>query len=464
VFPYYDAIVGGVPDFEGYLGLDELEASTSRFASAHAGIDVWQAGASRAGDPIRCIEIRGGRLQALLVGAPHPEEPVGTLLMEYLLPLLADGLAEELGFSFSLVKVADPDGMRFNEPWFGQPYDLAGFLLRVYRPPLAEQFEWTFPVQYKRYGFTKPLPEARAVMEVTQRRPLDLYMGLHNSSFSGSYFYISDDDDALRDELAAVMTELQLPPHCGEPEVPYVRKLSDGVFHAFALADDYDYHERYGADPAVLLTSGTSSDAYAESMWDCFTVVAEAPCFTSGRIADASPAGLSRREAKLQGLEVARSNAIWLHERYVKAAAHLTRETAWQRAVHAHLSSVKDDLRAERTQAETDPKFAREATVAELFDALYLREMDTLSRVGQFANMVAAEPEQNETLVDLRADAEARVRTRSSLLASAGGLEAVPIRTLVQCQLAALLCSLVAVRDRYRQKRPRPAGPRPTTR
>jgi hypothetical protein len=52
------------------------------------------------------------------------------------------------------------------------------------------------------------------------------------------------------------------------------------------------------------------------------------------------------------------------------------------------------------------------------------------------------------------------VRDRASLLALAGGLQAVPIRTLVQCQLAALLCTLVAVRERYRPAHPRPTAPR----
>lgn len=82
-------------------------------------------------------------------------------------------------------------------------------------------------MEYKRYRFTRPLPEACAVMEVVHRRPLDLYMGLHNSNFSGAYFYISEEDE--------------LPPHCGEPEVPYLRTLAEGAFHSFALADDYDY-------------------------------------------------------------------------------------------------------------------------------------------------------------------------------------------------------------------------------
>ena len=146
MFPWFGEIVAGVPALERYLGLGELEHSTDRLAAAHPEIEVWSPGASRAGHPIRCLEIPGGPLQALLVGLPHPEEPVGTLALEYLLPLLADGLAEELGFNFSVIKAGDPDATLLNEPWFGEPYDLTGFLLRVYRPPLHDQFEWTFPV------------------------------------------------------------------------------------------------------------------------------------------------------------------------------------------------------------------------------------------------------------------------------------------------------------------------------
>jgi|GEM_PF-2352814 len=67
---------------------------------------------------------------------------------------------------------------------------------------------------------------------------------------------------------------------------PGVEVWPAGASRAFSLADDYDYYEKYGADPAILLTSGTSSDAYAEAAWGCFTLVAEVPYFTSAKIAD----------------------------------------------------------------------------------------------------------------------------------------------------------------------------------
>ncbi len=90
----------------------------------------------------------------------------------------------------------------------------------------------------------------------------------------------------------------------------------------------------------------------------------------------------------------------------------------------------------------------------------YLRELRTLAVVGQFAAMVEAEPEQDEVLCELHDEAAEEVRTRADRLASAGGLQAPPIRALVQCQVASLLCALVATRERYRPARPRPATPR----
>ena len=66
-------------------------------------------------------------------------------------------------------------------------------------------------------------------------------------------------------------------------------------------------------------------------------------------------------------------------------------------------------------------------------------------------------------LRELHDEAVAEVRSRADRLASAGGLQAPPIRALVQCQVAALLCALVATRDRYRPARPRPEVPRTTS-
>lgn len=460
MFPLHDRILGAVPEYDRYPTLDDLEEAESRFA-ALPGVASRRIGVSRAGRPIRCLEVGDGPLHAVLVGAPHPEELVGTLTLSYLLPLLADtDLAAQLGFRVSAILTADPDGVELNASWVAEPHDLEGFLLRAYRPARSEQFEWTFPIEHERYAFTRPLPEAQAVMDVVDRAPVDLYMGLHNERVAGASFSLSSDDGPLRGELAEALATTGLPVHRGEPKRPYVRAFAPGVYAAFALPDAYEHHARYGTDPAVALDHGTTGEHYAAAAWDCFTLTAEVPYFTSAKVADTGPAGMTRREAKLRGIELEDECRRWLWDRYLAVAELLTQTTPWQRSVHEYLVRSADDLRAERSQVEREPEFGDEATVAQMLTSIHLRELTTLAHVGRFATMLAAEPERDERLDQPGAEALAKVRARAPHLAAAAAVEPVPIRRLVQAQLAALLYGLDAVRERYRPARPRPASSR----
>lgn len=455
----YDDILAAVPEWDGFPPLDRLEAATDALADAHPPVTVRQCGVSRAGHPIRCVEAGEGPLHALLVGLPHPEEPVGTLLIGHLLEQLATtDLADRLGFRFSVVEAADPDGAKLNEPWFDAPGDLERVLLGLYRPATGDQVEWAFPFSYKGYAFSRPLPEAAAVMSVIDRAPVDVVMSLHNSAFSGAYFYVTEADDALVEALAAVAGAAGLPLQCGEPEVPYLETFGDGVFRDFGLREEYDYLESFGQMPAVVLDSGTSSNDYAARRWGSFSLTAEVPMFTSARIADTAPAGISRAEAKLRGIEVEQEHLDWLRRRFPEAAAELTRETPWLRSVRSYVTHAKTDLEAERRLVRGRREFAAEATVAQLFDSVYLRELSTLPVVGRFAAMAAVEAESSAVLEKAADEARERVRERAARLAVAGGLAAVPLRAAVQVQLGALLATLDHVRDRYRLEHPRPAS------
>jgi hypothetical protein len=462
-YPRYDDILSGVPEAERFPTVDELEAATDRLLIEHPEARAWQCGTSRGGHPLRCLEVGEGPLRAVLVGLPHPEEPVGALALEYLLPLLAGtDLAARLGFRFSVVKVGDPDGARLNESWRDEPHDLSGYLLKVYRPASADQLEWTFPCAYKGYAYTGALPEAEAVMAVVDGEPVDLIMSMHNASYGGVYFYLQEDDAHLREDLTAAAAAAGLPLHLGEPEVPYLETLGDGFYRQFGLCDEYDYLAAHGQSPAAVFDSGTSSDDYATAAWDCYSIVAEVPRFTSAKAADRAPAGVTRAEAKLRGIEMEQEHVDWLRRRQPEVAARLSRETPWLRTVHSYLVHAKTDLAAERRQVAEDDGFRREATVAELFDSVYLRELDVLEKVAQFANMCAAEEERDDLLDEMSEAARSRVRERAASLETAGGLRPVPLRTAVQVQLAALLYALDHVRARFRPARPRPPARRPT--
>src|ERR1051326_5371247 len=103
------------------MTLDELAASTRALVRDHPGIArVETVGVSPEGRPIELLPIGPGPRSALLVGVPHPNEPIGTLTLEFLCRLFCEDaeLRARLDTTLHVVKVADPDGLVLNEGWF----------------------------------------------------------------------------------------------------------------------------------------------------------------------------------------------------------------------------------------------------------------------------------------------------------------------------------------------------------
>jgi hypothetical protein len=220
-------------------------------------------GASSEGRPVDLLTIGHGSRAVLLVGVPHPNEPIGTLTLEFLCRLLCEdeALRASLDVTFHVIQVADPDGFVLNEGWFKGAFSPLRYALEYYRPPHREQVEWSFPVDYKTLRFTTPSAETAAVMRVMQRVRPRVFYSLHNAGFCGVYFYVSHDRPALFAALRGLVESQALPLHRGEPEVPYLRTLAPAVYALFGIDETYDYMARtLGEDPAPLIEAGTSSD------------------------------------------------------------------------------------------------------------------------------------------------------------------------------------------------------------
>ncbi|RLE69732.1 MAG: hypothetical protein DRJ43_03555, partial [Thermoprotei archaeon] len=117
--------IRGVPEYSEFKTLDELNESTVKLAEENPDIvELIEAGYSRDGRKILALKIGEGSNVALLFGCPHPNEPVGTLMLEYLSKCLVDSesLREELDFTWLIVKVSDPDGLKLNEGWLKGPF------------------------------------------------------------------------------------------------------------------------------------------------------------------------------------------------------------------------------------------------------------------------------------------------------------------------------------------------------
>jgi hypothetical protein len=434
-------VVAAVPEYTEFLTVAELSASSRDLARRYPKLVTLQTiGTSTEGRPIEMLTIGTGKRKALLVGTPHPNEPIGTLTLEFLSRRLCedDELREELDYTFLMIKCSDPDGTMLNEGWFKQPFSPLTYALNYYRPAAREQIEWSYPVHYKTLHFTESCPETRAVIEVMDsERPTFLY-SLHNAGFCGCYFYVSRPLPGLFPRLRRAVASQGLPLHRGEPEVPYAKRFEEGIFAMFGVQEQYDYLARNLAeDPAPYIEHGTSSDDYLKTLTAGYSLVCELPYYFDPVLNDTSPAGISRREALLQG--IFRVDSIYhdVREYFAIVGRGAPRDRLY-RSVDEYTKKTPKRLAALKREVEA-PQYAREATKAEAFDATVCRVFYHMLYLGEVYRLAVARGNEEVARIVRR-----RLEEICGQLSTQSNIETLPLRKLVSVQVAAGLQALAA--------------------
>jgi hypothetical protein len=439
-------IISDVPDYQVFLTVDELKAGARKLAGRYPdAVEILPVGYSRQGYPIEALKIGDGPKKALLFAMPHPNEPIGSMMLEYLSARLAedDGLRQELGYTWYLIKCIDPDGTRLNEGWFKGPFSIGNYARHYYRPPSHQQVEWTFPVDYKTLHFHDSLPEAQALMTLFEQIRPDFIYSLHNSGFGGAYFYISEEAPSLYEPFHKLVQSQDLPLHLGEPEMPYAHRYTDAIFRVPFITDAYDFLEQHTAtDPAETLTGGTASFDYARRFCDPFSLVCEMPYFYNASINDISPSDVVRRDAILQGVAQAKEDIVFLQEQYDAVREQLTESSPFRDTIENALESFPQRMAAQENWAKSDPETEKTATVAEKFDSLVIRRYYQLLRLGIWVRLLdtqIAATGASPSLSAARETAKASFDSRSSELEAELDYSVIPIRKLVSVQLGSAL-------------------------
>jgi len=441
-----DRVIVEVPEYDRFLTVDEMDASTRRLAEQHPEVvSLREVGRSRKGHPILCLRVGEGRYRALLFGCPHPNEPIGAMMLEYLSWRLAEDrdLRDGMDYTWYLIKCIDPDGTRLNEGWFGGPFTLHNYARHYYRPPLFQQVEWTFPITYKKLNWRDPMPETRALMRVMEEVRPHFIFSLHNAGFGGVYYYLSDPAPEIYPLLQGLARGHGLPLQLGEPEMPYAQKLAEAIYRMPSTRDTYEYLERYSErDPTEVITAGTSSVDYAKRLADTFALVCELPYFYDPRIDDQSPGTMRRSDAVLRSVELAAKFFCRLREHYDQVRDMVREDNPFRVSLEHQFQQVPHWLEAMRRWALEAPELQRTATVAEEFDNLLLTRFGHLLARGLYARMLEME------LEDRTDDGGLKLRFRQALdelLREAETLEGelnytvIPIKKLVTVQLASAL-------------------------
>jgi len=278
-----------VPNHSVFLTADEIDTEARKIAEDHPEVvRILTPGTTTDGLPLLALEIGDQERTALLVGAPHPNEPVGTLTTLFLARQWAENrrLREESGFRLVVVPAIDRDGLLLNEGWFKGPFTPMNYALHYYRPPGNRQPEWTFPIDCEGYAFRSPIPETQAWMRlIDQYRPSFLY-SLHNGDVGELFYYVSRPLDPLCSSLQEYPRSLGIPlKNTQQPEEPWSGpRFSDGVYEAICTAKGVRFLREHGMDPPTVISYGAASWEYAQTANPgCFSLVSEVPLFTDPR-------------------------------------------------------------------------------------------------------------------------------------------------------------------------------------
>lgn len=450
-------IIDNVPDYDVFKTVDELNESSKKLAEKYPdAVEFYEIGKSTLGDPIYCLKIGSGKKKALMYAFPHPNEPIGSMMLDYLSEKLAESeeLRELLDFTWYIVKVADNDGAKLNEGWFKGPFTPLNYSLNFYRPSASQQVEWTFPINYKTLNFNSPISETRALMNIIEEAKPDFIYSLHNAGFGGIYNYISEDVPLLYPIYEKAYKDLELPASLGEPEMPYAVKFADAVYKMPTTQDTFDYYEKFSdKDPAVFLgDSGTSSYDYATRFNErTFELVCEVPYYYDPKVEDLSEIDKSRRELVLKNLEASENNYKELKKIYLPLKDKIEVHTPMQDALDFFIEKISEEsFTVQRNWAETSPELERNGTIAEAFDngpvaKSYGMLVWGLLRRVFLANYEVTKNEELKAAADKIYD---KMVSMSDDISKELDYKVIPVQKLVKVQLMTGLYTALYLKDR----------------
>lgn len=439
-----------VPEYRRFLTLDELYTRAREVADLHPGLATTTVvGRSTDGEEIPMVRIGDGPQRMMLFACPHPNEPIGAMLIHFLLDELIANEALREGRSWFLLPSVDPDGTRLNEGWFSGPFTIPTYARNFYRPRSDEQVEWTFPMHYKDFAFDAPMPETRALMRAFEEARPDFVYSLHNAGFGGVYYYISHDIPEAYEAFHRIPGERGLVMSLGEPEMPWAHEFHPAVYQVPSVRDAYDYYEQYASEPpASLIQGGASSWDYVQGISKPIQLVTELPYFQSPIMADRSPAQRTRREAILEGIRRSRTMYETVQRLLDLIAPEMTLDTRFYRAVSSFIKQGLAGLDSKKAWAERAEGMDQVATVAQEADELYVGLFYRTLVASMLRRALDAQLETtpSETLRAAREELEGHLDAWLGEIEHNLASSSIPIKPLVEVQYGAMLAVINAGR------------------
>jgi hypothetical protein len=429
-----------IPSYSRFLTVNEIDDLVKLIIEI-PGVNHSIIGKTISDEPLMMLDIGSGKKTAMIIGVPHSDEPLGSLVTTFFARWLATHPElDSFGWRWLIIPILERRGMRLNEGWFSMPDSFAALVKSNFREATEDQYEWTFPISYEEYHWEKSRPETLAVTRVLEKEKPDLLCGLHHCGFNNAYYYLSEELSEVYPRLHKLAASVRMPLADTSPDVPFGKMLAPGFYQMYGLKDYLKYYRE--KDPQVLSTlkRGACSDEWYRSAIGGFSFNCEVPLYLSAKLQDKRPSPkeytpvMEQRFLRKQNRVVYSAKIMQLLKEYVHLADPLLYDVAEKHVANAQ-ASLEHEQRALETVKEriiTNAEVFENEVLTDLFDLFFL---GIIWRVAESICVKGGSPK----ICRLMDSADLEIKALAKSVHERGGFYQLPIRNSVKMQVGSIL-------------------------
>ena len=448
----YNQIFRDIPSYSRFLKVDEIDNLVNLMTKI-PGVNYKIIGKTINDEPLIMLDIGKSEKKALVIGVPHSDEPLGSLVITFFARWLATHPeVNGFGWRWLLIPILEQRGMQLNEGWFNMPESLAAIAKSNFREPTEDQYEWTFPIQYHDYEWTESRPETLAVKNILEKEKPDLLCNLHHCGFHNAYYYLSEDFPEVYPNLRKLASSLRMPLSDTAPDVPFGKMFSPGFYQMYGLKDYLDYYRK--KDPLVLTTikRGACSDEWYQKKIGGFSFNCEVPMYLSSKLQDKKQSNKSYKKV-MEERYLRKKNRLKYYikliniiEDFADLAEPLLLDVAEKHVKNAQISLDHEKRILEKTEERsmTNAEVFENEVIADLFDLFFL------GGIWRVAESICIKGGASK-ICQLMETVDIEIKSLGKSVQERGAFYQLPIRSSVKMQLGSILIIADALKDKKKK-------------
>jgi hypothetical protein len=436
----FNNILNEIPTYTRFLNVNEVD-NLAKSITELPKVKHKTIGHTINNEPLIMIEIGENDKTALIIGVPHSDEPLGSLVVSYFARWLATHPdVNGFGWRWLFVPILERRGMHLNEGWFNMPESFAAMAKSTFRESTEDQYEWTFPIEYEDYKWTQSRPETIAIKEILEEEQPELLCNLHHSGFTNGYYYLSEDLPEIYPNLRKFTNSLRIPLSENSPDVPFGKMFSPGFYQMYGLKDYIEYYTK--KDPLILpaLRRGACSDEWYQKNIGGFSFNCEVQMYLSHKLKDKTLSKITYKKMIEQRCKRKKSRLDYSKKLidkligYENMADPILISTAKKHIINAQLSLEHEKRILQKAEDKTITKAEtfENSVLEDLFDLFFLGQM---WRVAESICIKGGAPK----ICHIMGTSDLEIKSLAKSVQERGAFYQIPIRNSVKMQLGSIL-------------------------